>query len=162
VGATPRRRQERTLEVEAQRFGARSRCCRQPSADVFGKADKGRKGGRDSRRQERGDTVPQEMASHAVERFATAHRIVAATAVDVDIDEAGRDERKVGGSRWARIERLARVDGNDQTVLDPDPTRRNAIVEDQPALDRQLPHRQPSSRAGGASRASRSNWTSRA
>ena len=46
--------------------------------------------------------MPEEVPGHPVEGLATAHRIVAATAVDVHVDEPGRDERTAGRRRPAK------------------------------------------------------------
>ena len=73
-------------------------------------------------------------ARHAVERRAIAHRVVAAPAVDVDVDEPRGDVRPV------RVRLGVDVDRDDPAVLDRDPADRDPIVEDQPA-------------AGGARRA---------
>ena len=74
---------------------------------------------------------------------ATAHRVVAAPAVDVDVDEPGADERTVGGSTPAELDRC------DQPGLDGDRAVFDPVVEDQTTGDRVGPvgHRSAPERA---------------
>jgi len=48
----------------------------------------------------------------------------------MDVDEARGDERQVGGrGRRSGPRRLVELDRGDPAVLDPDPTRRDAVIE---------------------------------
>ena len=72
--------------------------------------------------------MAQQGAGHAVERGRVAHRVVAAPAVDVDVDEPRRDERAVRGRRVV-------LHGRDPAVRDLDPPRFDPVLEDEPAAD---------------------------
>ena len=91
-----------------------------------------------------------------------AHRIVAATAVDVDVDEPWRDERIGGLRRCGATRTLVELDLHDPPVLDADPPGGDPVVEDQPAIDGRGVGRHASRGTRIASRASTSNCTSRA
>ncbi len=80
-------------------------------------------------RQERGHAAAEQPASHAVERGSIAHRIVTAPAVNVDIDEAGRDVRRF------RRGVVVDLDRGDPPVLHDDPAGRDAVLEDQSTDD---------------------------
>ena len=93
-------------------------------------------------RQERGHAASEQRAGHAVERGAVAHRVVAAPAVDVDVDEARRDD-----TARPPPSPVVEVDRGDPPVLDRDPAGRHPIVEDQATADgrgrRSAAHRSP-------------------
>ena len=163
VGAATGSGEERALQVEPERLGAVGRGVRRPVADAIRRSrrapiERRRHGGR----QERGHPVSQQAAGHPVERGAIAHRVVAAPAVDVDVDEAGADERAVGRPRRAELDR------GDQTGLDRDPCRprpgrrgpddRPTVVGPRSVIDRPRTRAAPS-RLGPRSGPSTSNWT---
>ena len=92
-------RDERPLEVEAERRRPVVRRGGQPGADPFREGAqlcqrRGHGGG-----QEGSDAAPEQRPGHAVEGGLGAHRVVAAPAVDVDVHEAGHDPRAAGGGR---------------------------------------------------------------
>src|SRR5262249_46568845 len=80
------------------------------------------------------------------------HRFMAAPPVDVEIDEAGRDERPMVGVD------IFEADGGDDAVLDREPSARHTIVKDQAAFDHRGAHDRGSIVSGAAP--STSNWTS--
>ncbi len=129
VGTPPHGGEERPLQVEAQRLGAVGRAVREPSPDALGEGDQLVQRRGHGGRQERGHAATQEPPGHAVERVAVAHRVVAAPAVDVEVDEARRDER--AALRWLVVEgrppRSTRP-RRDRAAHDP-------IVEHEPAAD---------------------------
>ena len=131
--ASPRRGQERTLEVEAERLRTVGRGGRHPAAHPLGEFDQDgdRRGHRG--REEGRDAPPQESLGHPVEGLEIAHGVVPAPAVDVDVDEPGRDVRAVRG-------RCGTLDSHDRFVLDGDRAVFDAVVEDQPARDDLLGH----------------------
>ena len=92
-----RMRQPRPLEVRAEGLRTVGRGDRHPVVDLVDEPVQVVERRRDPGRQERGHAMAQQVPRHPVERRAAAHRVVAAPAVHVDVDEAGRDERGAGG-----------------------------------------------------------------
>ena len=135
VGAPTGPREERSLQVEAQRLGAVGGGVRRPFTHRSGEVDergqrRGHGGG-----QERGHAATQQAAGHPVERGPPAHRVVAAPAVDVDVDEAGADERAVGRPR--RPSSIAAISPASIVILPAcDP-----VVEDETSGDRRRARR---------------------
>ena len=72
--------------------------------------------------------MTQQGAGHPVQRGRVAHRVVAAPAVDVHVDEARGD---IGAARGRRVV----LHGGDPAVRDLDPPRYDPVVEDQPTAD---------------------------
>ena len=140
VGATARRGQERTLEIEAQRLRAIGRRGRQPFPDALREFDQGGHRGRRRRRQERRDPVTQEAFGHPIKSRVVAHRIMAAPTVDVYVDEPRRDIGAVGTSAVS-ARAAPELDPDDPVVLDGDHASLDPVVEDQPTRDRPLGHR---------------------
>ena len=145
VGAAAGLGEERPLEVEPQRLRAVGGCAGQPRRGrVSANVGEGRQRRGHGRRQEPGHPAPQQVAGHPVEGLRAAHRVVAAPAVDVDVDEPGRDvwqllgrRRTRGPSRSAvdRLDRLDRFDLGDPAVLDGDPAGLDPVVEDEATAD---------------------------
>ena len=113
VGALARMRQPRSLQVRPERLGAVRRGIGHPVADVVDEAvqvveRRGHPG-----RQERGHAVAQQVAGHPLEGRPTAHRVVPASAVDVDVDETRRD---VWGRSPATRRPSTRLHRGDQAV----------------------------------------------
>ena len=85
--------------------------------------------------------MAQQAPGHPVEGGRTTHRIVAAPAVDVDVDEPGRDIWVAGRRRGCRSPapaRRLRVEqhvGDEPVRVDRDPATRDAVIEDQPSAD---------------------------
>ena len=110
MGAAPAGREERALQVEAQRLGAVGRGTGQPRPDPLGE------GGQVVERRRtavgRNDVTPRRRSARAMPSSAArvAHRVVAAPAVDVEVDEPGRDERSAGASLVAAGVELDRRD----------------------------------------------------
>ena len=94
VRAAPGGRQERALEVEPERLGAVRRRVRHPIADALGERRSSSSGAVTA--VGRNEVTPRRSSapSHAVERSRIAHRVVAAPAVDVDVDEPGGEVRR--------------------------------------------------------------------
>ena len=128
VGTALARSQERTLEIEPERLRAVGRRGRHPCPDPVGEGGERVEWRRDRGRQERRHAPPKERLRHAIQGVGIAHRIVAAPAVDMDVDEPGRDvgQTVVGGLQ---------VDGSDPAVLDRDTPALHPVVEDEPAAD---------------------------
>ena len=93
VGAASRVRQERALEVEPERLRAIGRGIRHPARDRSAKAFRSSSGAVTA--VGRNEVTPRRRQALAPSRRAlpVAHRVVAAPAVDVDVDEARRDVR---------------------------------------------------------------------
>jgi hypothetical protein len=143
VGALARLGQERAFEVGAQWLGAVRRRDRAPVADprrergecLEWRAGRGRQEGRDA--------VPREGAGHAGQRVHVAHRVMAAPAVDVDIDEAGCQERPVDDG-------LVDLDRGDDVVLDREPPADDALLEDESPDELGRPAHRAAPRSGVA------------
>ena len=124
-----RRRDERALEVEPERLGAVGRRVRDPAADALGEPRETGSGAVTA--VGRNDVTPRRSSARAIPSSAVgiAHRVVAAPAVDVDVDEPRRDDRAsgLGVSLRARPRR--------STVLDPHAARDDPVVEDEPSRD---------------------------
>ena len=152
VSAATLRGEERTLEVEPERLRAIGRRGRHPCPDPVGERRERIEWRRDRGRQERRHAPPKERPRHAIQGVGIAHRIVAAPAVDMDVDEPGRDvgQAVVGG--------CVQVDGSDPAVLDRDMPARHPVVEDEPAADDLVGHsgEPPGSKSGSST----SNCTS--
>ena len=104
---------------------------RQPGPDALGEGDERRRAARVTA-VGRNDVTPaaQQRPAMPSSAAAIAHRVVAAPAVDVDVDEPGRDVRAV-----RRGAASSSVDRRDPPVLDRDPAVRDPVVEDQPTAD---------------------------
>ena len=123
-------RQPRTLQVRPQRLGPIRRGDRHPVPDLVDEAVQVVERRGHPRRQERRHSVAQQVAGHPVEGRPTAHRVVATSAVHVDVDIPGREVR--GGGAVAR-RRGTRLHGRDPAVGDGDLPVLDAVVEDEPA-----------------------------
>ena len=147
--ALPVDRQERPLEVEAERLGAVGRRGWKPGPDAIGEAGECVERRAHRRRQEAGDATGQQCAAHAVEIVDGRHRVVAAETVDVDVAEAGRDQRCRRAGCGVGI---VNVHASDESVRDRQPSQRHAVVEDNPSLERDRRHadRRPVSAYGPA------------
>ena len=93
VGAALGVRQPRSLEIRAERLRPVGGRHRHPVADLVDEPVQVVERRRDAGRQERGHAVAQEVPRHPIERGSAAHRVVAAAAVHMDVDEARRDVR---------------------------------------------------------------------
>ena len=132
MGALARRREERALEVEAQRLRPVVGRVGDPGAHALGEPRQLGLGERRRRRQERGHALAQQGLGHAGQGARVAGGVVAAPAVDVDVDEARGDERSAG----RRLVRLVGLDRRDPAVLDRDPAGDDAVGQHQAARRR--------------------------
>ncbi len=128
LGALLGGRDERPLQVEAK--GARTIVGggRHPAPHPLRERGQLAQGRRHGRRQERRDAVAEERPGHPVQRAVRAHRVVAATAMDVDIDEPRGDVRAAGRS-------VLQLHLGDPAVPDHDPPGVDPLLEDQLAPD---------------------------
>jgi len=154
MGAAPGVRQERSLEVEPERFGAVAGRARHPRTHALGEGGQVVERRRDGGGQERGHAATEQGPCHPIEGVPVAHRVVAAPAMDVHVDETGCD---VGGI--LRNAGCVDIHGRDEPVIDRHAPRSDAVIEDQPPRDRM--RRQPGKGAVSSSGSSTSNWTSR-
>ena len=97
----------------------------------------------------RNDVTPRDRrrAGHPVERARVAHRVVAAPAVDVDIDEPGRDVAGRGTSAAASSRSIAVISPSVTSIV----AAGHPVVEDEPPADDAPPVRagqRPSGLAG--------------
>ena len=137
MGALPRGRDERALEVEPERLGAVGRGVRHPGADAIGEGVEVGQRGRPGRRQERRDAVAEEGAGHPVEigRVGPSRR---------GRPSRGRGRRRSPGRATAA--RRPAASRRRRWTLDPAihrprsrRARRRPVVEDQPAASSAWP-----------------------
>ena len=95
MGAAPRGGQERALEVEPERLGAIGGASGSQPRTRSANATRSGSGAVTAVGRNEVTPRPQQRAGHPVECGAVAHRVVAAPAVDMDVDEARRDVRAV-------------------------------------------------------------------
>ena len=138
VGALAGGGDERPLEVEAQRLRPVGRRGRHPVAHPGREPRDLLLRQRRRRGQEGGDPLPEQGPGHPRQRLGIAGAVVAAPAVDVDVDEAGREERPGGPRRVPGIGHQVR----DPAVLDDQATGNHVVREHEPSLD-DLTHRWP-------------------
>ena len=131
MGAAPGRREERALEVEPERLGAVGRGV---AAARPGRVRRTRRASASGAVTAvgRNEVTPRRSRLRAMPSSAAAiaHRVVAAPAVDVDVDEARGDDTDRPSRRL-----VVELDRGDPPVLDRDPAARDPVVEDQPAGD---------------------------
>ena len=133
----PLRAQERPLQVEPERLRPVAWRVGQPAADVARESMERRDRGAHRGRKEGRHPVSGERPGHARKRVGAIHRVVAAPAVDVDVDEPGRH---VGPGRPS----LVRLDRRDPVTVDPHAPGHHLVLEDEPPDDlRRLRHRCP-------------------
>ena len=77
--------------------------------------------------------MAQERPGHPVEVVDRAHRVVAAPAVDVHVDEARREIRQGGLiADRAAIAIAIEIDPGNRVAVEPDPAGDDAVVEHEP------------------------------
>jgi hypothetical protein len=120
-------RDERPLDVEPEWLRAVRGRASEPRARAVGPAVKHGKWVRHPGRQERRHALAEQGPSHPVELLAVAHRVESAPAMDVDVDEAGREVGELGG--LARIAVAVEVHAGDPVVLQREASDGHPIIE---------------------------------